>query len=505
MEYFWIVIASILAGMGTGFVGLSAATVLVPVLIMLCPSFMGEGGAYAAQAVALSSDILASAITAAIYIKHGNIYLKKGWIMLLSVSTMCILGSYTASLLNNTTLGTFSLFLTFFIGLRFLLKPEKEIQTGTGCNDSLSLKGVIISLFFGLTIGFGTGFVGTGGGMMMLIVFTLFLNMDLKSSVGTTTLIMTLTALISSVSHFLIEPGIITNHWKILLITMSLTTFSSLVSARVANRVKSHTSSIIAGVLLTLLGGSMIVLSYWDCISESAFIMSILECVIEFSEYIFFGAVLLVLIFIFFKNFPKDVFRKLLHLVAFSSLVEMTLIANTWYYAAITTTLFAAVIYPLLKMLEDKAWYSSLFVEKKKGEVRKSLVLFFGMYAILIVFCWGLFGRMHIAIASFLMWGVGDAAAALIGRRFGKHKIKLKFADRNKSWEGSLSMMLFSFLAGMTGILLSGSYAWYEVIFYPLITSPVAAYIELVSKNGDDTITVPVATATVLIVLSYIF
>ncbi len=505
MEYIWIVVASILSGIGTGFVGISAATVMVPVLIVLCPSFSGDGGVYAAQAVALSADILSSAITAAIYIRHGNINLKKGWIMLLSVSVMCILGSWAASLINNTTLGSFSLFLTFFIGLRFLLKSEKERPDESERKVPLDLKGIIISLFFGLTIGFGTGFVGTGGGMMMLIVFTLFLEMGLKESVGTTTIIMALTAFISSLSHFLIEPEIITLHWKALLIAVTLTTLSSLISAHVANRIRNNTSSLIAGVLLTLLGGSMITLSYWDYISQNEFIMSILECIIEFSEYIFFGALILVLVHVLFRNFPKDVFRKLLHLVAFSSLVEMTLIADTWYYAAITTTLFAFLIYPLLKMLEDRAWYSSLFVEKKKGEVRKSLVLFFGMYAILIVFCWGLFGRMHIAIASFLMWGVGDAAAALIGRRFGKHKTKLKYADPEKSWEGSLSMMLFSFLSGMLGILLSGSYMWYEVVFYPLLASPVAAYTELISKNGDDTITVPVATAAVLIVLSYIF
>ena len=44
MEWFWYIIASLGAGVGTGLVGLSAATVMVPILIVLCPSFTGETG-----------------------------------------------------------------------------------------------------------------------------------------------------------------------------------------------------------------------------------------------------------------------------------------------------------------------------------------------------------------------------------------------------------------------------------------------------------------------------
>ena len=55
MEWFWYIIAALGAGVGTGLVGLSAATVMVPILIVLCPSFAGETGAYQATAVALAS------------------------------------------------------------------------------------------------------------------------------------------------------------------------------------------------------------------------------------------------------------------------------------------------------------------------------------------------------------------------------------------------------------------------------------------------------------------
>ena len=115
MEYFWYLIASIGAGVGTGLARLSAATVMVPILLVLCPSFHREVGAYQATAIALASDILGSAVTTWTYIKHKNIDLKRGWIMLVCIISMCIGGSFAAFHAGNVVLGGFSLFLTFLL------------------------------------------------------------------------------------------------------------------------------------------------------------------------------------------------------------------------------------------------------------------------------------------------------------------------------------------------------------------------------------------------------
>ena len=61
MEYMWYILAALGAGIGPGLAGLSAATLMVPILIVLCPSFSGETGAYQATAISLASDILGSA------------------------------------------------------------------------------------------------------------------------------------------------------------------------------------------------------------------------------------------------------------------------------------------------------------------------------------------------------------------------------------------------------------------------------------------------------------
>ena len=147
MEVFWYIVAALGAGIGTGLAGLSAATVMVPILIVLCPSFSGETGVYQATAIALASDILGSAVTTYTYAKHKNIDLKRGWIMLVCILSMCTVGSYVAYLVGNVVLGSFTLFLTFCIGIRFLVKPDTSRKNQPAKGEKLDWRGVLISLF----------------------------------------------------------------------------------------------------------------------------------------------------------------------------------------------------------------------------------------------------------------------------------------------------------------------------------------------------------------------
>ena len=480
LEYFWYILASVLAGVGTGLVGLSAATVMVPILIVLCPSFAEETGAYQATAIALASDILGSAVTTATYIRHKNIDLRRGWIMLACIIGMCTVGSFAAWRAGNVVLGGFTLILTFCIGIRFLVKPTTERMDTAAKGAALDWKGVAISLFFGLTIGFGTGFVGSGGGMMMLVVFTAFLGMELKPAVGTSTFIMTFTALIASVA-----------------------TAASLASARFANRVDSRTVGLVTGVVLTLLGGALILLHYWDFVAAQPLALSALKC---FGEYLLFiiPAALILIVLHFAAHIPKVVFRKLLHLPAFCSAAVVVWRADSWQAASLTLALFAAIVYPALCLCERWQGYGGLFVEKKQGEIKKSLLLLFLTDAALVALCWGAFGLPWAAVTAILMWGSGDGAAALAGHRFGKHHVSLPLADPKKTWEGSAAMVLVSAAVGTAAMLVLTAMPWWQCLLYALATSIPGAYTELISRNGDDTVTVPVVDTAVLLALCVI-
>lgn len=496
MEWIWYIIAALGAGIGTGLAGLSAATVMVPILIVLCPSFSGETGAYQATAIALASDILGSAVTTYTYAKHKNIDLKRGWIMLVCILSMCTVGSYVAFLVGNVVLGSFTLFLTFCIGIRFLVKPDTSRKETAGKGERLDWKGVVISLFFGLTIGFGTGFVGTGGGMMMLVVFTAFLGMELKTAVGTSTFIMTFTALIASVSHILIHPAILLEKWDVMLLCIVVATVASLISARFANRVDNRTVGLATGAVLTVLGGAMLLLNFWPQISRLPLAAQTLACLGRLILYII-PCVLVLLPIRFLTKVPSYVFRKLLHIVAFTCFIVMTLNAESWQAAAIVSGLIAVALYPLLSLVEQEKWYGKLFVQKSPGEVKRSLLMLFFMFAAVIAVAWGVFGNLHIAAASILMWGLGDASAALVGIPFGKHKIKTRHAV--KSWEGSIAMFAAAFLSGVIVLHFFGGFAAARSALVALLAALVGAATELLSPNEWDTVTVPVAIVIIML------
>ncbi len=501
MELLWYVLAAVGAGMGTGLAGLSAATVMVPIFIGLCPSFGGETGAYQATAIALASDILGSAVTARTYARNGNIDLRRGWVMLACILSMCVVGSYAAFAVGNVVLGNFTLFLTFCIGIRFLVMPETKRGDRASTAEGLDLRGTLISLFFGLTIGFGTGFVGTGGGMMMLVVFTAFLGMELKTAVGTSTFIMTFTALIASVSHILIHPAIIMEKWAVMLLCIVVATASSLVSARFANRVSSRTVGLATGAVLTVLGASMLLLTYWPRVMDSRIIPQVLQCVVNLILYIV-PSVLLLLLVRFRTKLPSFVFRKLLHVVAITCLTIMLLVAQSWQAAALTSVLIAVAVYPILAALEGRGWYGHLFVQKSPGEIKRSLVMLFCMFALVAAVAWGRHGSPHIAAAAILMWGTGDAAAALVGIPFGRHKVMAWPVEGRKSWEGSGAMLAVSFLVGLCVLAPLGGYPLGWALMASAVGAVAGTGVELVSQSEWDTVTVPLVVVIVLLLLA---
>ena len=232
------------AGLGTGFAGMSAAAVISPMLI----TFLGIDP-YLAVGIALSSDVLASAVSAYTYYRNKNLDIKNGLIMMFSVLVFTVVGSYVSSLVPSTTMGGFSVFMTFLLGIKFILRPvmtTKEAMAGVSAK-----KRARESLVCGVMIGFICGFVGAGGGMMMLLILTSVLGYELKTAVGTSVFIMTFTALTGAVSHFAIggmpDPLV----WVLCVV---FTLLWARVAAVFANRAQPKTLNRATGVILVILG-----------------------------------------------------------------------------------------------------------------------------------------------------------------------------------------------------------------------------------------------------------
>ena len=498
MEWIVCIFAAALAGIGTGLVGLSAATAMVPLLIVLCPTFQGEHGAYMATAIALASDILGSAVTTAVYAKNKNIDLKRGWILTVCVIGMCAVGSIAAYFTHQQVLGGFSLFLCVAIGIRFLVKPNSGDKAHGKGTANLNKFQIGISLFFGLTIGFGTGFFGSGGGMMMLIVFTAMLGYDRKTAVGTSTFIMTFTALIASVSHILIEPAIILQCWDYLLICITTATVFSLVSARFANRVNGKLVSYVTGIILLGLGLTLVFLNYKDQINMIFFLEFWKLLGLYLGFIIAFAAALILLRLLI--RIPDYIFRKLLHTVAFTSVLPLVLGTDIWWIAVLVELFFLIVVILALHFFEPFSFYSALFVEKGKHEVITSFTLLFGMITAMLAVFWGGFGDSYsfVAVAALMAWGPGDAAAAIVGHNYGKHHLSGKWIEGTKSVEGTIAMGILSILSTFVTLYFLSDFSLIQILDICLIIAPTSAFVELYTKHGLDTITVPICASLIL-------
>ena len=233
------------AGLGTGFAGMSAAAVITPMLV----TFL-DMPAYSAIGIALASDVLASAVSAYTYWKNKNIDIKNGIVMMVTVLLFTAVGSYIASLVPNETMGGFSVFMTMMLGVKFIVKP---VNTTKEAMEAVSPKKRLVqSILCGIMIGFICGFIGAGGGMMMLMILTMVLGYELKTAVGTSVFIMTFTALTGSVSHFIIDTE--TPDILVLVLCILFTLLFARIGARFANKASTKTLNRATGIILVLLG-----------------------------------------------------------------------------------------------------------------------------------------------------------------------------------------------------------------------------------------------------------
>ncbi len=243
-------LAGLGAGLGTGFAGMSAAAVISPMLI----AFL-DIPAYEAVGIALASDVLASGVSAVTYGKHKNLDIRGGLLMMAAVLVFTAVGSWVSSLVPQATMGSFSIIMTMLLGVRFILKP---VMTTKEAMETVSpRKRIVGSLLCGTLIGFICGFIGAGGGMMMLLILTSVLGYELKTAVGTSVFIMTFTALTGAVSHFVIDgaPD---------LLCLAVCVLSTLLFARLAalfaNRAAPKLLNRVTGCVLVLIGAAVLLL-----------------------------------------------------------------------------------------------------------------------------------------------------------------------------------------------------------------------------------------------------
>lgn len=237
-------ISGIGAGLGTGFAGMSAAAVISPMLI----TFLNMKP-FEAIGIALASDVLASAVSAYTYGKNKNLDIKNGLTMMVTVLIFTFIGTWIASFVSGSTMGNFSVFMTMLLGIKFIVKP---VMTTKEAMQTVSPKKRLVqSILCGVLIGFICGFIGTGGGMMMLLILTSVMGYELKTAVGTSVFIMTFTALTGAISHFALDglPNV-----SALIFCMLSTLLWARIASKFANKSTPKVLNRATGIVLVTLG-----------------------------------------------------------------------------------------------------------------------------------------------------------------------------------------------------------------------------------------------------------
>ncbi|OOB80308.1 MAG: transporter [Epulopiscium sp. Nuni2H_MBin003] len=258
------IIAGLGAGLGTGFAGMSAAVVISPMLV----TFLGVNP-YEAIGIALASDVLASGVSAFTYAKNKNIDIKRSKSLFISVLIFTGIGALVAQQVPVATMGNLTVYGSLLMGINFFMKSFKkeeiteatEIQEQPQDNlaEAKTFKQKIrpfLPVLCGSLIGFICGFIGAGGGIMMLILLTTVLNYELKTAVGTSVFIMTFTALFGATSHFTLQ-RIMPDPMILSLCALSTLTFA-LLGAKFANKAQAHVLNRATGIVLMSLGTFMI-------------------------------------------------------------------------------------------------------------------------------------------------------------------------------------------------------------------------------------------------------
>ena len=171
----------------------------------------------------------------------------------------------------NLAMGIGTLVAITFMGLKMLLFPHTRI--GKAKEGLTRRRKFTYSILFGALIGFVCGFVGAGGGMLLLLVLTVFLGYEMHKAVGTSVFVMTFSAFCGSAFHILLETilgdsnttthlSLSGNFFNLMILCIMFTLIFSLISSRFANKMKEKTLNIVSGIMLLCIAATVAFMQY---------------------------------------------------------------------------------------------------------------------------------------------------------------------------------------------------------------------------------------------------
>ena len=166
------------------------------------------------------------------------------------------------------------------------------------------------------------------------------------------------------------------------------------------------------------------------------------------------------------------------------------------------------------KVKQLKDLYDAISEEQEEGLKRAFLQgpFFYCLSITVLVFIFGIIApeNFYFPIAGVLIMIVADTLASVIGKRWGKIGISLPWTNSKRTLEGSATFFVTAFIVCFVSFFLFGllipsfqdPLAFPTIIVYSLITSTIAAIIELISPSTFDDLTVPLGSTLIIFILT---
>jgi len=162
---------------------------------------------------------------------------------------------------------------------------------------------------------------------------------------------------------------------------------------------------------------------------------------------------------------------------------------------------YLAIIPPLsFVALNYISYRREMFKAMETGEPGNLGTVYFPLsFTALILWLWE---RPALLVASLMPMTLGDAAAALVGERFGRHHFRV-FGSQ-KSWEGSIAMFLVSFVAMWITLGIMSNAGWGTSLWLAAAVALLASAVEAFTPWRMDNLTVPFVSALLLALQSIV-
>jgi len=200
MEIFLVLLIGCFSGIVTGLTGASGVMVVVPLISILFRFPIHE-----AIGTSLVVDVLTSLAISVTYFKNDNIALKSaGWVALSSVAMAQIGARFSDKIPERGLDSGFSfmlIVLALIIWRTGIKRDRAQLAPSDPADYKFHLWRMVLSVLLAGISGFMTGFIGAGGGTNILLILLFVNKFPMHKALGTSILIMSLTALSGVIGH----------------------------------------------------------------------------------------------------------------------------------------------------------------------------------------------------------------------------------------------------------------------------------------------------------------